>query len=125
MSTLAQQTEKRAIEILAQCLSYFELLANLKMTAEDDFDARQAENCLRKIIKDTTCDLSDVLIINSVPFITEDLYLVVHWPWVEGLMRHEWFRRDCYVLPLSEGQDFLDSTFFVPITRIIEINQQG
>ena len=125
MSVLAPHTEQRAIEILSQCLSYFELLSQLKMTAEDDLDAKQAENCLRRIIKDTKCELSDVLIVNSISFITEDLYLSVHWPWVEGLMRHEWFRRDCYVLKAFEGQDCLDSTYLVPITRIVEINQPG
>ena len=125
MSILAPQTEQRAIEILNQCLPYFDLLANLKMTAEDDSNAKQAENCLRRIIKDTKCEPSEVLIVNSISFITEDLYLSVHWPWVEGLMRHEWFQRDCYMVKAFEGQDYLDSTYFVPITRILQIDQPG
>jgi len=125
MSILAPHTEQRAIEILAQCLPYFELLANLKMTAEDDFDAKQAENSLRRIIGDTECELSDVLIVNSVPFITDDLYTLVQWPWVQGLTEYDWFPYDCYVHQTFEDQEYHDSAYFVPVTRIIQINQPG
>src|SRR5579872_4440541 len=116
MSTLAPHTEQRALELLAQSLSYFELLTNLKMTAEDESDAKQAENCLRRIIKDATCELSEVLVINSVPVITEDLYLLVRWPWVQELMEYEWFRQECYLHQAFDDQDHLDSAYFVPLT---------
>ncbi|HZY38140.1 MAG TPA: hypothetical protein VFE53_15900 [Mucilaginibacter sp.] len=125
MSTLAPHTEQRAIEILAQCLPYFELLANLKMTAEDDFDAKQAENFLLRITKGITYELSDVLTIDSVSFITEDLYVLVQWPWVQELMGYEWFQQDCYLQQAFDDQEYLSSAYFVPVTRVIEINQPG
>jgi len=125
MSTLAPHTEQRAKEVLSQCLPYFELLANLKMTAEDDFDAKQAENCLRRVINDTPCQTSEVLIVNSVSFITEDLYALIQWPWVQDLMEYEWFRPECHLHQVFTDQEYLDSAYFVPITRIIEINQPG
>lgn len=125
MSTLAPHTEQRTIDILSQCLSYFELLAKLEMTAEDDFDAKQAENCLRRIIKDSKCDHSEVLIVNSVSVITEDVYVLIHWPWVQELMDYNWFRRDCCLHQAFEDQEYHSSAYFVPLSRIIEINQPG
>src|SRR5580704_6436047 len=106
MSILAPHTEKRAIEILAQCLPYFELLANLKMTAEDDFDAKQTENFLRRITKGITYELSDVLMIDSVSFITEDLYVLIQWPWVQELMDYDWFHQDCYLHQAFDDQEY-------------------
>ena len=125
MSVLAPHTERRAIEILYQCLPYFELLANLQMTAEDDRDAKQAENSLRRIIGDRTPDFPDVLIVNSVLFITEDLYTLVQWPWVQELMEYDWFRQDCYLHQAFDDQIYHDSAYFVPVLRIVEINQPG
>lgn len=51
MSILSDKTDKEAIKRLAYCLKYFDSLAQLKMTAEDMFTARAAENLIKSIIE--------------------------------------------------------------------------
>lgn len=51
MSILSENTEEKAIEVLAECVQLFEKLHYLKMTGQDAFDARMAENLLKTIIE--------------------------------------------------------------------------
>ncbi|MEO7214202.1 hypothetical protein [Mucilaginibacter sp.] len=125
MSVLSIHTEQRVIDVMSQCLNYFELLSLLKMTAEDDSDAKQAQNCLRRIINDRIPRPAEVIVVNSMSFIVEDLYRLVQWPWVQELMEYEWFRQECYLHQAFDDQPYFDSAYFVPIERIIEINKPG
>lgn len=49
MSRLADTTEKAAIMVIQKILSCFGQFDSLGMSAQDAFDARQAENLLRRI----------------------------------------------------------------------------
>jgi type IV secretory pathway VirB4 component len=51
MSNLANKTERKALQLLANTLRFFEETANLKMTANDAFQAREAENMIKGIIE--------------------------------------------------------------------------
>jgi len=51
MSILSGQTEEKAIAVIAECVLLFEKLHYLRMTAQDAFDTRTAENLLKGIIE--------------------------------------------------------------------------
>jgi len=51
MSRLAKTTEPKALRVLLHTLPFFGQLEHLRMSAQDAFDARQAENLLRGIIE--------------------------------------------------------------------------
>ncbi|MGF7077737.1 hypothetical protein [Mucilaginibacter sp. UYCu711] len=51
MSTLTNNTDRRAIQLLANTLRFFEGTANLGMTAIDANEAREAENLIKRIIE--------------------------------------------------------------------------
>jgi hypothetical protein len=51
MSILSDKTEVAVIRRLAHCLKYFDSLEDLKMTSEDAFAARAAENQIKSIIE--------------------------------------------------------------------------
>jgi len=53
MSRLADTTERKALRVLLRTLPFFGQLETLRMSAQDAFDARQAENLLRGIIERT------------------------------------------------------------------------
>ena len=51
MSNLANQTEYKALTVIAQMIKEFEKLHYLDMTKEDDLDAKKARNLLESIIQ--------------------------------------------------------------------------
>ena len=51
MSNLANQTEYKALTIIAKMIKEFEKLHYLDMTKEDDLDATRARNSLESIIQ--------------------------------------------------------------------------
>ena len=51
MSRLTETTEKAAIAVIQKVLPCFGQLDSLGMSAQDAFDARQAENLLRGIVQ--------------------------------------------------------------------------
>ena len=57
--------------------------------------------------------------------IIDELYVLVKWPFVQDLMGYEWFRKECYLHNAFHDQEYLDSAYFVPITRIMEITRPG
>jgi len=123
MSTLAPQTEIKALQVLAQCLPYFDELANLAMTSEDAFSARQAENLIRCIIEYGEGNYSGRVV--SAPASTDSLYVLVLWPEVQELMEYEWFRPECYLHQAFDDQEYHDSAYFVPLDRMMDINEPG
>ncbi|CAN5289440.1 hypothetical protein BH09BAC6_BH09BAC6_28350 [soil metagenome] len=125
MSILSNHTEQRAIDIIAECLSHLQVLSSLEMTNEDDLAARKAEQCLLRIINGRPIEVIEVIRQQPVASIIENLYTLVQWPWVQELMEHEWFRLECYLLQAFADQEYFDSAYFVPITRIMEIHQRG
>ncbi|HVW97058.1 MAG TPA: hypothetical protein VHA56_13895 [Mucilaginibacter sp.] len=118
---MAKKTENKAIKILAKCLSYLDELHNLKMTAEDAFDARQAENNLRRIIKGGGCKGKEIFTMNSFSVTKIDLYVLVLWPDVQDLMAYAWFRTECILYQAFSEQRHFDSAYFVPLQRIIQM----
>lgn len=50
MSILSDNTEEKALRIIANILEKFDLLSQLKMTKEDNNDCTQAQNLLKTII---------------------------------------------------------------------------
>jgi len=60
---------------------------------------------------------------------TDDLYVLIRWPFVQDLMDYDWFREESILYQAFEDQEYLDSSYFVPVTRLHEIeqraNQQG
>lgn len=52
---------------------------------------------------------------------TEDLYVLVRWPWVQELMEYDWFRQECLLHQAFDDQEYLSSAYFVPATRLMEI----
>jgi hypothetical protein len=121
MSILAKKTESKVIRLLAQCLPYFDELANLKMTAEDAFDVRQAENNFHRIVKCNVRKQNEPLTMNCFPVTKAYLYVLVVWPEVQELMEYEWFRPECILYQAVSEQQYFDSAYFVPLKRIIEI----
>lgn len=51
MSNLADKTEKKAIQVLANTLRHFDNLHNLEMTRSDDWDSCEAQNLIYGIIQ--------------------------------------------------------------------------
>lgn len=51
MSLLAEKTEKTALYELAKSLKFFENLNPLRVSAEDAFATRSAENLIRSVIE--------------------------------------------------------------------------
>jgi hypothetical protein len=51
MPILAEKTDKNALYEIAKTLRFFENLSDLKMSAEDAFKCRTAENAVRGIIE--------------------------------------------------------------------------
>jgi hypothetical protein len=51
MSNLANHTERKALQVLANILRYFDETEDMNMTANDAFQAREAENIIRGIIE--------------------------------------------------------------------------
>ena len=53
---------------------------------------------------------------------TEDeLYVLVQWPTVQELMEYDWFYKECYLQQAMESQEYLNSAYFVPLSRLNEI----
>lgn len=50
MSILSDNTEEKALRIIANILDKFDLITHLKMTKEDDGDFTKAQNLLKRII---------------------------------------------------------------------------
>ena len=61
MSNLAQQTERKAIKILANTLKEFDKLSSLNMTNTDAIDSRSAENLIRGIIETNGYEINYVV----------------------------------------------------------------
>jgi hypothetical protein len=61
--------------------------------------------------------------IDSTP--TENLYVLVCWPWVQELMEYPWFRPECCLYQAFDDQEHLDSAYFVPLGRLREIGKPG
>ena len=59
-------------------------------------------------------------IIEKIPHST--IYTVIEWPFVQDLMEHDWFRQECYLHQAFDDQPYLDSAYFVPMNRLIEID---
>jgi hypothetical protein len=106
---------------LAKCLPYFDELDNLKMTSEDAFDAREAENNLRRIIEGGAYKGKEIFTMNSFSVTRIDLYVLVLWPEVQNLMEYKWFRPESILYQARSEQQHFDSAYFVPLNRIIEI----
>ena len=56
--------------------------------------------------------------------VIDELYVLIPWPDVQGLMEYRWFRAECFrhhPPPDRAGE----SAYFVPISRIMEIKQPG
>ncbi|RZK42668.1 MAG: hypothetical protein EOO90_06415 [Pedobacter sp.] len=51
MSTLSKKTEKAVLSLLAKCLKPIADLNSMRMSAEDAFDSKRAENLIRGIIE--------------------------------------------------------------------------
>lgn len=51
MSILAQQTERKAIKVIANTLRFFDQTDLLFISAEDAHKAKEAENILRSIVE--------------------------------------------------------------------------
>jgi len=51
MSNLANHPEQKALKVLAKTLRFFDDTAHLNMTANDAFQAREAENIIKGIIE--------------------------------------------------------------------------
>jgi len=51
MSILANQTEKNALYEMAKSLRFYENLTDLKVSAEDAYKIRTAENAIRSVIE--------------------------------------------------------------------------
>jgi hypothetical protein len=118
MSILATETERSAMNMLAQCLPFLEALNNMKMTAEDAFDVRQAEYNFQRIIDGKQ---NESLTMNGLPVTKAYLYVLVIWPEVQELMEFEWFREECILYQAFDEQKHLSSAYFVPLKRIIEL----
>ncbi|SFS62124.1 hypothetical protein SAMN04487890_102463 [Mucilaginibacter polytrichastri] len=54
--------------------------------------------------------------------ISTGTYILVEWPFVQDLMEYDWFRQECYLHQAFGDQPYLDSAYFVPLIRLIEIN---
>jgi hypothetical protein len=52
-------------------------------------------------------------------------YVLVLWPEVQELMDYKWFRAECILYQAFDDQKYLSSAYFIPLRRIIEINQPG
>jgi len=55
----------------------------------------------------------------------DELYVLVEWPFVQGLMEYEWFRQECFLYSALHDQVYLDSAYFVPLTRLMAITRPG
>jgi len=51
------------------------------------------------------------------------LYVLVRFPLVQELMAHDWFHKECFLYQAHDGQEYLSSAYFVPISRIMAIKQ--
>lgn len=49
------------------------------------------------------------------------LYVLILWPEVQDLMRYDWFRSECRLHQAFDDQEHLDSAYFVPLKRIMEL----
>ena len=67
--------------------------------------------------------MNDDLAAKIEAFASEDVYVLVHWPWVQDLMEYPWFRQECILYQAFDDQEHLDSAYFVPIERIIELSK--
>jgi hypothetical protein len=54
-----------------------------------------------------------------------DVYELVKWPEVQELMEYDWFRNECFLCNASDSQEQLSSAYFVPIRRLMEIDEEG
>ncbi|HAL81512.1 MAG TPA: hypothetical protein DCO83_04145 [Mucilaginibacter sp.] len=52
-----------------------------------------------------------------------DVYELVKWPEVQELMDYDWFTKECFPCTSFEGQEQLSSAYFVPIRRLMEIDE--
>ena len=57
-----------------------------------------------------------------VAFTIDELYVLVEWPFVQDLMGYEWFRQECYLHNAFSDQQYLDSAYFVPLARMLEVH---
>jgi hypothetical protein len=50
----------------------------------------------------------------------DSLYALVQWPWVQELMEYKWFKQECILYNATDEQQYLDSSYFVPVKRMHE-----
>lgn len=55
----------------------------------------------------------------------DELYRLIRWPFVQDLMDYDWFREECILYQAFDEQEYLDSSYFVPVTRLQEIEQRA
>jgi len=48
-------------------------------------------------------------------------YVLITFPKVKELMDYPWFSKECYLMYAFEHQEHLDSAYFVPKKRIVEL----
>ncbi|MDR3695594.1 hypothetical protein [Mucilaginibacter sp.] len=53
----------------------------------------------------------------------KDLYEIVYWPQVLKYMIYDWFTLECFLCVSLEEDVVLSTTYFVPIRRIMEIDE--
>lgn len=50
-----------------------------------------------------------------------DKYVLVTWPESQTFMNFPWFRKECILHNAFEGQEYLDSAYFIPEERYKEV----
>jgi hypothetical protein len=53
----------------------------------------------------------------------ENSYQLVLWPEVQDLMEYDWFRQECILYNAFDDQLYLDSAYFVPTKRMMEVDE--
>ena len=61
----------------------------------------------------------------SNPVIIDELYALVLDPELQGLTEYDWFRSECVIFKEFADHPYLSTAYFVPLRRLIEINQPG
>jgi len=62
---------------------------------------------------------TELTFIKEMPL--DELYILVRWPFVQDLMEYNWFRAECLLHQAFDDQEYLDSAYFVPVKRIVEV----
>ena len=60
---------------------------------------------------------------NEDLIVNNEVYELVKWPEVQELMDYDWFTKECFLYNAIEDQEQLSSAYFVPIRRIMEIDE--